>query len=56
MGRGAVSCDGAFSCSADADAPLPIAKDTPAAPNTGKANFRRLRFEACFARAMIEPS
>jgi hypothetical protein len=38
-----------------ADAPPPIAKDIPAAPNAGKAIFRRFRFEPCFARA-IEPS
>jgi hypothetical protein len=37
-----------------ADAPPAIAKDIPAAPHTGKVALERLRFEACFARAMVE--
>lgn len=39
-----------------ADAPPVIAKDTPAAPNAGKAAFRRLRFAVCFAYAIVELS
>jgi hypothetical protein len=34
-----------------ADAPLAIDKDTPTAPITGTASFRRFRFEACFGIA-----
>jgi hypothetical protein len=48
-------CDGTFAVGDIADAPPPIAKDIPAAPNAGKAIFRRFRFETCFACA-IEPS
>ena len=48
-----MGCDGAFSVGATAaDAPPAIAKDTPAAPHTGKAVLERFRLEACFARAM----
>jgi hypothetical protein len=32
-----------------ADAPLTNANDNPAAPNTGRALFRRFRLETCFA-------
>jgi hypothetical protein len=50
-------CDGAFAVGATAaDAPPAIAKDIPAAPHAGKAVPRRLRFEVCFARAIMEPS
>ena len=38
-----------------AEAPFPIIKDAPAAPNAGKAILRRFRFEARFAFAMVEP-
>jgi hypothetical protein len=57
-----VSCDAPFVVGATAaDAPLAIASDTPAAPNTGNVNagkvgFRRFRFETCFACAIAEPS
>jgi hypothetical protein len=55
-GGGAVGCDGALSVGATAADTLPaIAKDTPAAPQTGKAVLGRFRLEACFARAMAEP-
>jgi hypothetical protein len=48
-------CDGAFSVGATAaDAPPAIAKDAPAAPHIGKAVLGRLRFEFCFARAIVE--
>jgi hypothetical protein len=36
----------------DADAPLAIAKDTPATPNAGAALFRLFRFELFFAGAI----
>ena len=42
--RRALSCDGTFVAGAVADAPPPIAKETPAAPNT-KAAFRLFRLE-----------
>src|SRR6266849_1797843 len=55
-GRSGLSCGGKFAVgAAAADAPPAIAKDTPAAPNTGMAVFRRFRFEACFACAIAEP-
>jgi hypothetical protein len=55
-GGRAVSCDGTFAVDTVADdAPPAIVKDTPAAPNTGKAVIRRFRFEACFACAIAEP-
>jgi hypothetical protein len=45
-----MSCDDIFSVGAvAADAPPATANDAPAAPRTGKAVFRRFRFEACFA-------
>jgi hypothetical protein len=54
---GTMPCDGAFAVGATAaDAPPAIAKDIPAAPHAGKAVFRRFCFEACFARAIVEPS
>ena len=37
-----------------ADAPLASDNDNPAAPNTGTALPLRFRFEACFARNMVE--
>jgi hypothetical protein len=50
-------CDGAFGVGATAaDAPPAIAKDMPAAPHAGNAVLRRFCFEACFARAILEPS
>jgi hypothetical protein len=55
-GRGAVSCDGTSAVATAAEAPPVIAKDIPAAPNTGKVVLRPFRFEACFRRAMAEPS
>jgi hypothetical protein len=56
-GGSIVRCDGEFAVGAvAADAPPAIAKDIPAAPHTGKAIFGRFRFEACFARAIVEPS
>jgi hypothetical protein len=39
-----------------AEAPPASARDTPAAPITGKAIFRRFRFAAFFACAIVEPS
>jgi hypothetical protein len=36
-----------------ADAPPAIAKDIPAAPQTGRALSRRFRFEVCFASAIF---
>jgi len=36
----------------DADAPLAIAKDTPAIPNAGAALFPPFRFETFLARAI----
>jgi len=57
MGRGAVGCSGVFAVGATAAEALPaMAKETPAAPHIGKAVFRRFRFEACFARAIVKPS
>jgi hypothetical protein len=51
-----VGCAGPFAVGATAaNAPPAIAKDTPAAPNTGKAVLERFRFEACFVRAIVEP-
>jgi hypothetical protein len=38
------------------EAPLAIAKDTPAIPNAGAALFRPFRFELFFARAILVPS
>jgi hypothetical protein len=32
-----------------------MAKEIPAAPNTGKAVFPRFRLEACFVRAIAKP-
>jgi hypothetical protein len=37
-----------------ADAPLASDNDKPAAPKTGRALLRRLRFEACFVCDMAE--
>jgi len=55
-GGGALRCAAPFVVGATAaDAPLAIAKDTPAAPHTGRDILERFRFEACFARAMAEP-
>jgi hypothetical protein len=55
-GAGAAVCDDAFVVGAiAADAPPAIAKDIPAAPQTGKAFCRRFRFEVCFARAILHP-
>jgi hypothetical protein len=56
MGRGVTSCEGTFGTGAVADAPPAIAKDTPAAPNTGKDFRTRFRFEVCFACAIVEIS
>jgi hypothetical protein len=39
-----------------ADAPPASARDTPAAPITGKAIFRRFRFAVFFTCAMVESS
>jgi hypothetical protein len=46
-----VFCTGTFTAdpAVDADAPLAIAKDTPATPNAGAALFRMFRFEPFFA-------
>jgi hypothetical protein len=55
-GRRSVSRGGTFAMGAVADAPVPIAKDIPAAPSAGKAILRGLCFEARFVRAMLEPS
>jgi hypothetical protein len=50
-----VPCDDPFVVGATAaDAPPAIAKVIPAAPHTGKAIFGRFRFEACFARAIVQ--
>lgn len=49
-----VSCND-VAVGAVAEAPFPIIKDAPAAPNAGKAILRRFRFEARFAFAMVEP-
>jgi hypothetical protein len=55
MTRGAPgSCASTFAGATFADAPLAIARDTPAAPKAGNAVFRRLCF-AGFARAMESP-
>jgi hypothetical protein len=49
--------DGAFAVgAAAADTPPASAKDTPAAPHTGRVNLERRCFEAFFARAMAETS
>ncbi len=54
-GGSAVPCDDPFVVGATAaDAPPAIAKDIPAAPHAGKAIFGRFRFDACFARAIVE--
>jgi hypothetical protein len=37
-----------------ADAPPAMARDMPAAPQTGKAIFGPFRFETCFARAIVD--
>ena len=50
-----VSCNDTFAVGAVAYAPPATAKDTPVAPNTGKAILRRFRFEARFACAMLSP-
>jgi hypothetical protein len=56
-GSGAFVCDDPFVVGAiAADAPPTIAKDTPAAPKTGKALSERFRFETSFARAIVRPS
>jgi hypothetical protein len=39
-----------------ADAPLASDNDNPAAPNNGTAHARLFRFEACFARDMVDSS
>jgi hypothetical protein len=49
---GALSCEGAFAIGTVADAPPVIAKDAPAAANTGRATFLRFRFDVRFERAM----
>ena len=52
------SCsDGTFAVGAVAAPAVPpaITKDTPAAPNAGKVIFRRFRFEARFACAIVGP-
>jgi len=49
-----VSCNN-VAVGAVAEAPFPIIKDAPAAPNAGKAILLRFRFEARFAFAMVEP-
>jgi hypothetical protein len=55
-GGDAVPCDDAFGVGSTAADALPaIAKDTPAAPHTGKAVLERFRLEVCFMRAMAEP-
>ena len=51
-----MSCDDTFAVGAVADVPPAIAKDIPAAPNTGKAILRRFGFEVRFARTIAEPS
>jgi hypothetical protein len=54
---GSARCDDPVSAgTTPADAPLAIARDIPAAPHTGKAFIEGLLFEACFVRAMAEPS
>ena len=53
-GRSEVSCNDGTSAVAVADALLAITKDTPAAPNAGKA-ILRFRFEARFACAIVDP-
>ena len=50
-----MSCDNTFAVGAVADVPPAIAKDIPAAPNTGKVILRRFRFETRFVRAIVEP-
>lgn len=52
---GSVCRDDAFSAGATpvADAPPAIAKDIPAAPQTGKAFLECFRFETGFVRAMV---
>lgn len=53
-GRNEESCkDGTFVVGAVAAAPPAITKDTPAAPNAGKAILRRFRFETRFACAIV---
>ena len=53
---GAVRGDGAVAVGVvAADAPPAIAKDIPAAPQTGKVIVGCFRFEAFFVRAMVEP-
>ena len=55
-GRYEESCkDGTFVVGAVAAAPPAITKDTPAAPNAGKAILRRFRFETRFACAIVGP-
>jgi hypothetical protein len=52
---GSVCCGAVFSpFTTAADAPPAIARDIPAAPHTGKACLERFRFEASFARAMVD--
>jgi hypothetical protein len=48
---GALSCERTFAIGIVADAPPVIAKDAPAAANTGKAIFLRFRFDVRFERA-----
>jgi len=49
-----VFCNGTSTAdpAVDADAPLAIAKDTPAIPKAGAALFRLFRFELFFGRAI----
>jgi hypothetical protein len=54
--RDPLSCEGTFAVGAVAEAPPTTAKETPAAPNTGKLVFARFRLEGCFACAMVEVS
>jgi hypothetical protein len=56
-GGSGLSCNGGtFAVGALADAPPAIAKETPAAPNDGKAILRRFRFEVRFAFAIVGSS
>jgi hypothetical protein len=51
----ALCCDEVSAVGATpADAPPAIAKDMPAAPHAGKVIFRPFRFDACFARAIVD--
>ena len=50
-----MSCNDVAVGAGAAAAAFAIIKDAPAAPSAGKAILRRLRFEARFACAMVNP-